>query len=95
MKGIFNFIPHSIKFRLIGFTITIFMFSVLLSSIYLGQMLRKDMEKLLGHQQAATVLQVADKININFEERLNALDFMAGSINSSMLSNHTWKKDQF
>ena len=87
MKGIFNFIPHSIKFRLIGFTITIFMFSVLLSSIYLGQMLRKDMEKLLGHQQAATVLQVADKININFEERLNALDFMAGSINSSMLSN--------
>ncbi len=88
LKNFFTSIRDSFKLRVIVFTVMIFIVGVAMSSIYLSQMLRKDMQRILGYQQAATVAQVAFEINTNFDERINALELVASGIDSSMLGNH-------
>ena len=88
MRHIFKSILQSLKLQIILFMAAIFIVGILLFSLYLGQMLRKDMQQLLGDQQVATVAQVAHEINTNFEERIRALELVASGIDSSMLGNH-------
>ncbi len=88
MRHILKSILQSLKLQIILFTVAIFIVCILLFSVYLGQMLRQDMQQLLGDQQVATVTQVAHEINTNFEERIRALELVAGGIDSSMLGNH-------
>lgn len=85
MKNLLKSVQFSFKFRVILFTLAIFMVSVLLFSTYLSQMLRKDMQQLLGDQQLATVRMVAQEINANFSDRLNALELVASGIDLSMM----------
>ncbi len=85
MKHILSNIRYSLKFRVILFTLAIFMVGVTLVSVYLSHMLRKDMQQLLGDQQVATVAQAAAEINTNFKLRIHALELVSGGIDPSMM----------
>ena len=76
---------YSFKFRVIALTITLFVIGVWSMSFYSGQLLRHDMEELLSKQQVATVSVIAAEINGNLDERIRALEVIAGDIDLPML----------
>jgi len=67
----------SLKKRIIFTTLGIFLASLWSLSFYACQMLRKDMEHLLGEQQFSTVSMVAGQINRELERRIAALESVA------------------
>lgn len=78
---------RSLNTRVTLGTLAIFLVSLWSLSFYASQMLRKDMEQLLGEQQFSTVSVVADSVNADLNDRIEALTLVAGAIDSSMLEN--------
>lgn len=68
---------RSLKTRVTLTTLVIFIISLWSLSFYVSQMLRKDMETLLGDQQFSTVSFLATEINDGFDERIEALHTVA------------------
>ena len=83
LRGTFWF---SFKFRVMSLTITLFVVGVWSLSFYAGRLLRHDMQELLGKQQVSTVSIVAAEINANLDERLRALNVVAGDIDLPMIN---------
>ncbi|MEY4156470.1 MAG: hypothetical protein RJB64_1191 [Pseudomonadota bacterium] len=65
---------RSIKTRVLLITLLIFVLSSVSLALYLSQMMRQDMEQLLGEQQFTTVSIVADQVNDALENRLKGLE---------------------
>lgn len=76
---------RSLKTRVTLFMLAIFLASIWLLALYASWMLRQDMERLLANQQSSTVSYVAGELNRHFEERVDALEKIARSIDPSML----------
>ena len=68
---------RSLKARITLATLAIFLGCLWALSFYASQILRKDMERLLGEQQLSTVATVAAQVNHELENRLNALKNVA------------------
>lgn len=80
---------HSLKTRVILFTLTIFVISIWSLSFYVSQMLREDMQRHLGEQQFSTVSILADDINNELNNRFNALRIVAKGVDPVMFADKT------
>jgi diguanylate cyclase (GGDEF)-like protein/PAS domain S-box-containing protein len=78
---------RSLKTRITLFTLVIFLTGIWSLAFYASQMLRKDMERLLGEQQFSTVSFIAAAVNQELDGRFKALGKIAGRITPAMLSN--------
>src|SRR5450830_500625 len=76
---------HSVKTRIMLTMMAILLVSLWTLSFYASQMLRHDMERLLGEQQMATASLLAKEINMDLEERMNALKVVAEKVTPAML----------
>ncbi|WP_296445802.1 EAL domain-containing protein [Rhodoferax sp. UBA5149] len=85
-----TFLPrHSLKTRITLTTLAIFLLGFWSLSYYASQMLRKDMQRLLGEQQFSTVSILAAEINQALDDRMRALEKMAGTAAPAILGNTT------
>ncbi len=75
---------HSLKTRITLISLAIFVAGLWSLSFYAHQMLRQDLERVLGEQQFATVSLVAGDANYALAERLQALELVAGMSATAM-----------
>lgn len=68
---------RSLKTRIILITLTVFLTGLWSFAFFEARMLRKDMERLLGEQQFATVSMVAAQVDREIAERFRALNKVA------------------
>ena len=68
---------HSLKTRITLTTLVIFIVGIWALTYWASQMLRRDMQRLLGEQQLSTVSAVASDINDELESRFKALEIIA------------------
>ena len=68
---------HSVKTRITFTMLAIFLVGLWSLAFYASQMLRKDMERLLGEQQFSTASFMAAQINHDLNERMSALEKVA------------------
>lgn len=87
MKINFPYWNNSLNTRITLTTLTIFLIGIWSLSFYSSQMLRKDMVQLLGEQQFSTVSFVAAGIDEELNDRLSALNLIAGSVSATILKN--------
>jgi len=78
---------RSLKTRVTAFTLTILVLGIGSLAFYASRMLREDMERLTGEQQFSTVSVLAASINEELENRIAALEVVAGAIDASVLAN--------
>ncbi|MDP2810817.1 MAG: PAS domain S-box protein [Rhodocyclaceae bacterium] len=78
---------QSLKTRVTLFTLVIFLVGIWSLAFYGSRMLREDMQGLLGDQQLSTVSILAAGINHELDERLRALEMVAGTVSPAMLGN--------
>ena len=71
---------HSLKTRVILFTLAIFVISIAALSSYTSRMLRIDMQRQLGEQQFSIVNILAEEINEGLKARWSALKIVAKEI---------------
>ncbi len=76
---------RSLKTRVTVFTLVIFLACIWSLWLYASQMLRQDMQQMLGEQQLSSVSLVAADINQEFTDRLQALQTVAASISPGLL----------
>ena len=75
---------HSVKTRVTIVTLAIFISGIWSLSFYASQLLRQDMQRLLGEQQFANVSLVAASLNDEMDARLGALEQIATDVSPSM-----------
>ena len=75
---------HSLKTRITLISLVIFVLGLWSLSFYASQMLRTDMQRLLGEQQSSTVSLVAAQVNGELASRLGALQSVASSSTQAM-----------
>ncbi|MDP1529690.1 MAG: EAL domain-containing protein [Rhodoferax sp.] len=78
---------RSLKTRVILSTLVIFVVGIWTLAFYASRMLREDMQHLLGEQQFSTASFIAAGINEQLDDRLRALEKIAGTISPTMLDN--------
>jgi hypothetical protein len=78
----------SLKARVTVFTLAIFFIGVWGLSWYVSQMLHEDMERALGKQQFSTASFIAAEVNGELDDRMRALERIAGDISPDILG-HT------
>ena len=76
---------QSLKTRVTFFTLAIFLIGLWSLAFYASRMLREDMQRLLGEQQFSAVSILAAEVNQELEDRLKALETVAGSMTPAML----------
>ncbi|MFZ4624611.1 MAG: PAS domain S-box protein [Rhodoferax sp.] len=76
----------SLKVKITLFTLLIFMVSIWTLAFYLSQMLREDMQRVLGEQQFSVVSLVAADIDRDLSDRLQALEKVAALITPALLA---------
>ena len=76
---------QSLKTRVTFFTLAIFLMGLWSLAFYASRMLREDMQRLLGEQQFSTVSILAAEVNQALEDRMKALETVAGSMTPTML----------
>ena len=75
----------SLKTRITFATLLIFLAGMWTLSLYASRMLQRDMERLLGEQQFTTVTYVAAEINAQIDDRIKALEQVAGTIDAALM----------
>ena len=84
----FNFLDlRSLKTRMTLFTLAIFLIGIWSLGFYTRRDLREDMQHMLSDQQFSTVSILATKINQELDDRLKALEKIAGGISPVILDN--------
>ncbi len=89
-KNLMNFnIFHlrSLKTRVTVFMLAVFLVGIWSLAFYASSMLREDMQRSLGDQQFSTVSLLAGQVNQEMDERLRALEKIAGGIVPGILDN--------
>lgn len=76
---------NSLKTRITLLVVTVFLVGIWSLAFYASRMLRDDMQDMLGNQQFSTVSIVAAQINTELDERLRALQELAGELTPAML----------
>jgi PAS domain S-box-containing protein len=79
----------SLKTRVTLFTLAIFVAGIWSLAFFASQILREDMQRLLGEQQFSTASFVAAEINLGLEERLQVLEKVAARITPAMIARPT------
>ena len=79
------FHKYSLKARVTLFALVIFLISNWVVAIYASQILRADLQKLLGDQQFSTVFFLAAEANRDLNESLALLGKSAGMIDAEMM----------
>lgn len=88
-------LPHlSLKTRITGIALALFLFGIWSVAIYATQMLRQDMTRLLGEQQYSVVSMVASQIQDELSRRTQALEVIAADITPELLE-HPEKLQRF
>lgn len=83
-----NIFPRrSLKTRVTLFTLTIFLICIWSLGFYGKEILRETMQGLLGEQQSSTASFIAAGVNQELDDRLKALEAIAGSITPAILGN--------
>jgi diguanylate cyclase (GGDEF)-like protein/PAS domain S-box-containing protein len=77
---------RSLKTRVTFFTLAVFVISIGVLSFSTSRMLRADIERVLGSQQASTVSIVGAQINQELVDCIRALELVAGAIDASLLA---------
>ncbi|MDO8788730.1 MAG: PAS domain S-box protein [Sulfuritalea sp.] len=77
----------SLKQKITLGILAIFVFGIWALSLYVTRILRNDLQSLLADQQASTVSYVASELNQALEDRIQALERVARSIDRAMLKN--------
>ena len=77
---------HSLKARITFATLAIFVISIWSLLLYTSQMLKDDMQRLLGDQQYSTVSFVAEYINEELSDRLAGLELAAKLIDANLVA---------
>ena len=77
---------HSLNSRITLTTLSIFVLGLWLLSFFASQMLRKDMERMLGEQQFATAAMVASQVNSELGNRISILEKVAALATPAMLA---------
>lgn len=77
---------RSLKTRVTLFTLSIFLIGIWSLAQYASQMLREDMQRLLGEQQLSTASFIATNINDELNSRLQASRTVAAGIKPAMLA---------
>jgi PAS domain S-box-containing protein len=78
---------RSLNTRVTIFTLIIFVVSLWSLAFYATRTLRTDMERQLGEQQVSTISVVATDINWELDDRLKALEAVAGGVRPTLLGN--------
>ena len=78
---------HSLKTRITLATLAIFLISLWSLSYFASQMLRRDMERLLGEQQFSTATYAAMQVGGDFRDRIRSLEMVAHVIDAALLDN--------
>ncbi len=83
-----HFFPRqSLKIRVTFFTLAIFVAGIWLLAFYASQMLRQDMQRLLGEQEFSTASFIDADVNEELDDRLRALEEVATSVSPAMMEN--------
>ncbi len=77
---------RSLKTRVTLFTLAIFIVGVWSLSLSASSILREDMQRVLGEQQFATISTIARDLNDGLNDRMRALQAIAGEVTPAMLS---------
>ena len=75
---------RSLKTRVVLITLVVFVISIWLLASYISTNMREDLQGILGEQQVATVSLSAAEINSGFQERMDALQLVAKSLDSGL-----------
>lgn len=78
---------RSLKTRVTLFTLAIFLVGIWSLAFYASRMLHIDMGRLLGDQQFSTVSVLAAEVDQKLDDRLRALEIIAGRIGPALLGN--------
>ena len=79
---------HSLSVRLTLAALAIFLAAVWSLTVYVGYVLRGDMERLIGAQQISTAALAAGDIDDDIRARLSALARVAAEITPAILADH-------
>jgi len=74
---------------MVVFTLGVFVLSIWLLAVYVSNILRQDMQRLLGDQQLSAATIVAADLNDDLEDRLRALKTFADGLNPALLDRKT------
>lgn len=77
---------RSLKARMTLSNLAIFLISMWALAYYSSATLRVDMERMLGRQQFSTVSLIAGQINDSLDNRIQALQALAGEVTPAMLA---------
>ncbi|MDO8272308.1 MAG: diguanylate cyclase [Gammaproteobacteria bacterium] len=77
----------SLKSKITLFTLAIFLASIWSWELYVSRLLQQDMQKQLGEQQFSVVSFIVATIEDHLQERIGALEILAGKIDQQTLSN--------
>jgi PAS domain S-box-containing protein len=78
---------HSLKNRITLATLLIFVLGIWALTYFTSQMLRQDLQQMLGAQQLSTVNLVAENINREISERFQSLEATAEKITAEQINN--------
>ena len=81
-----NFPWRSLKTRVTLFTLVIFLTSLWTLALYASQMLREDMQRMLGEQQASMVSFIAQSVNHELDVRLQGLERIAETVPPALMT---------
>jgi hypothetical protein len=76
---------RSLKTRVTVFTLAAFALGIWSLSFYLSRSLQADMERLLSEQQFSVVTAVAQEVNDNLTDRLQALETIAKEMGPNLM----------
>jgi diguanylate cyclase (GGDEF)-like protein/PAS domain S-box-containing protein len=76
----------SLRSKITLFTLMIFLASIWSLEFYASRLLRQDMQRQLGDQQYSVVSFIASAIEDHLQDRINALELLAESIDQQALS---------
>ena len=78
---------RSLKTRVTVTTLAIFLVGIWLLAFFVSRMLHQDMQRILSEQQFTAVSFMAANINRDMDERLRALEKIAGKVSPDILGN--------
>lgn len=74
------------QFKLTVFVLGVALASIWTISLYLGQVVRTDMERLMGEQQYSTASIIATELNGELQDRVDVLTTVAGQLNTELMA---------
>ena len=81
-----SFLRRSLNARVTLFTLAVFVAGIWSLAFYASQMLRDDLQRMVGDQQFSTVSLLAAAINVEMDQQLKSLEAIASNVTPALLS---------